>query len=59
MDTLRNLRERVTDGKAYHRSVEALRAFESAYPDALLIPTHDQAVWEQFYGDAPRDSPKP
>lgn len=61
--TLRNMREdlrplRVVDDEGYDRSVAQIRAFETAHPDAFLVPTHDAGVWEQAYGDAPREVPR-
>lgn len=62
--TLRNLHEnrrpfRVPDTTGYQRSTDEIRAFEEAQPDALLIPTPDQDVWERAYGGSPREVPRP
>jgi N-acyl homoserine lactone hydrolase len=61
--TLRNLREhrrpfRVEDDEGYDRSVAEIGAFAAANPDALLIPTHDQEVWEELFAGADRELPR-
>jgi glyoxylase-like metal-dependent hydrolase (beta-lactamase superfamily II) len=49
--TLRNLNEgilpfRSVDEDAYRRSLGEMRAYVEQNPDALIVPTHDIAVWE-------------
>lgn len=51
--TLRNIREdilpwRTIDDAVYRRSMGELRAYIEQNPDALVIPTHDQEVWENL-----------
>jgi glyoxylase-like metal-dependent hydrolase (beta-lactamase superfamily II) len=49
--TMRNLEQgvlpfRSADEEAYRRSLGELRAYAERHPDALIVPTHDQGVWE-------------
>lgn len=51
--TLRSLREnrlpmRTVDDHAYLNSMEQIRHFAAAHPQATLIPTHDQHAWRQL-----------
>jgi N-acyl homoserine lactone hydrolase len=51
--TMATLREgerpwRSEDPEAFERSLEAIRAYDREHPDALIIPGHDMAAWEQL-----------
>jgi glyoxylase-like metal-dependent hydrolase (beta-lactamase superfamily II) len=39
---------RSDDAEAFERSLAALRAWDLEHPDALVIPGHDMAAWEQL-----------
>lgn len=39
---------RSEDGAAFERSLDAIAAYDRANPDALIIPGHDMAAWEQL-----------
>jgi N-acyl homoserine lactone hydrolase len=39
---------RSEDPRAFERSLEALQAYDREHPDALIIPGHDMAAWEQL-----------
>lgn len=49
--TMATLREggrpwRSQDGRAFERSLRALRAWDGEHPEALIVPGHDMAHWE-------------
>jgi N-acyl homoserine lactone hydrolase len=51
--TMGTLREgerpwRTEDGKAFERSLAELKAFDREHPEALVVPGHDMAAWEQL-----------
>ncbi len=50
MDTLRAGERpwRTEDSGAFERSVAAIEAYDREHPDALIIPGHDMAHWEQL-----------
>jgi N-acyl homoserine lactone hydrolase len=39
---------RSEDPKAFERSLQAIQAYDRENPDALIIPGHDMAAWEQL-----------
>jgi glyoxylase-like metal-dependent hydrolase (beta-lactamase superfamily II) len=50
MGTLRDGRRpwRADDKQAFETSLAALAAYDRAHPDALVVPGHDIAAWEQL-----------
>ncbi len=51
--TLQTLREgkrpwRSEDREAFERSIEAIAAYDREQPDAVIIPGHDMAAWEEL-----------
>jgi N-acyl homoserine lactone hydrolase len=51
--TMATLREgerpwRSEDPEAFERSLEAIQAYDREHPEALIVPGHDMAAWEQL-----------